>query len=306
MKPASDPSRFADLHLHTHYSDGSYTPVALVREAARVKFAAIAVTDHDTLDAIPETLSAGQVFGLEIIPGVEITCRVDSHELHMLGYLLNGAWKDAGLRAVLDHSKRVREQRIKKFVAKLNELGVPLTLEDVVEAAVPGGSTPANCVRDGRRYSLMGTLGRPHVAMALQQRGIVASVDEAFERFLKRGRPAYVERHRMTAAEAIGHIKRAGGVAVMAHPGLNRVDDRIREMVDQRLDGLEVWHSRHSRAQAEHYLKLTEQLGLLATGGSDCHGAVRGNALLGTVKLPYEYVEALKERAARHAAAKTR
>jgi predicted metal-dependent phosphoesterase TrpH len=279
MNPASGSSRCADLHLHTCYSDGSYTPAGLVQEAVRQKFAAIAVTDHDTLDAVPEMLSAGETCGLEIIPGVEITCRLDSHELHMLGYFPNGSWENANLRAVLDHSQRVREQRTHQFVAKLNELGVPVTVDDV--AACSNG----------------GTMGRPHVAMALQRRGIVTSVDEAFDRFLKRGRPAYVERYRMSVAEAIAHIKRAGGAAVLAHPGLNRVDERVREMVHQGLDGLEVWHSRHSPAQIQHYLRLAEQLGLLATGGSDCHGAVRGDALLGTVKLPYERVEALKLRA---------
>jgi predicted metal-dependent phosphoesterase TrpH len=270
--------KFADLHLHTRYSDGSYTPAELLREAAERRFSAIAVTDHDTLDAIPEALRVGKRFDVEIIAGVEITCRVDAQELHMLAYFLGDDWQNPQFRAVLEHATRVREQRTRQFVARLNELGVPLTLADVVACS--------DC----------GTLGRPHVAMALQKRGFVSSVEEAFNRFLKRGKPAYVERYRMSAAETIGHIKRAGGVAVLAHPGLNKVDDRIREMADQGLDGLEVWHSRHSAAQTQRYLKLTEELGLLATGGSDCHGAVRGEPLLGTIKLPYERVEALKER----------
>ena len=134
--------------------------------------------------------------------------------------------------------------------------------------------------------------------MALVKRGFCSSTEEAFNRFLKRGKPAFVERHRMTAAEAIGHIKRAGGVAVLAHPALNKVDEHIPNMVQQGLDGLEVWHSRQSPAQSEHYLRIAERLDLLATGGSDCHGAVNGHALLGSVKLPYERVEALKARAA--------
>jgi predicted metal-dependent phosphoesterase TrpH len=271
--------KFADLHLHTRYSDGSYTPEELAREAAQQKFAAIAVTDHDTLDAIPESLLAGEEFGIEIIAGVEITCRVETQEVHMLGYLFDSTWKNKSLQTVLDHSKRVREQRIAQFVLKFNELGIPLTLQDV------------------RQCSTAGTVGRPHVAMALQKRGFVKSVEEAFERFLKRGKPAFVERYRMTAAEAIGHIKRAGGVAVLAHPALNRVDAQIPNMVEQGLDGIEVWHSRQSPGQSESYLKLAGRLGLLATGGSDCHGTVRGEPLLGIVKVPYERVEALRERA---------
>jgi hypothetical protein len=268
--------KYADLHLHTRYSDGTFTPRELVEHAARLGFAAIAVTDHDTLDAIPEALAAGHEFGIEIIPAVEITSRCDSQELHMLAYLFGDSWHDANLRAVLDHAARVREERIEQFVAKLNELGIPLTVSEV------------------RACSDCGTLGRPHVALALKKRGVVSSVDEAFARFLKRGKPAYIERYRVEAAEAIAHIHRAGGVAVFAHPGLNSLDDRIPEMVQQGLDGIEVWHSRHSPAQIEHYLEMAETLGVCVTGGSDCHGSGRNGMLLGTIKLPYERVEALK------------
>jgi predicted metal-dependent phosphoesterase TrpH len=132
--------------------------------------------------------------------------------------------------------------------------------------------------------------------MALQKRGYVSSVDEAFTRFLKRGKPAYVERYRMEVAETIGHIKRAGGVAVIAHPGLNDLDEQLRDMVDQGMGGMEVWHSRHSAAQSKHYLQMAETLGVCATGGSDCHGSGRDGMLLGRIKLPYERVEALKQR----------
>ncbi len=267
---------FADLHLHTRYSDGSYAPAELVGEAHRLGFAAIAVTDHDTLDAVPEALENAAI---EVIPGVEITCRVDTQEIHMLGYLPGNAWKSPHLHAVLDHSRRVREKRISEIVFRLNNLGVQLTDQDVFACS--------DC----------GTIGRPHVAMALQKRGVVGSSEEAFERFLKRGRPGFVERYRMTAAETLGHINRAGGVAVLAHPGLNRVDNRITEMVEQGMDGLEVWHSRHSPAQVEHYRKLAERFGLMVTGGSDCHGNVRSRPLLGTVKVPYACVQAIKKRA---------
>lgn len=266
---------FADLHLHTRYSDGSWTPAELVQKARQLGFAAVAVTDHDTLDAIPEAL---QDAGIEVIPGVEITCRVDATEVHMLGYLPGDSWKNPALHAVLDHSRHVREKRIGKIVARLNELGVPMTEQEVFACS--------DC----------GTIGRPHVAMALQRRGVVASSEEAFERFLKRGKPGFVERYRMTAAEAIGHIKRAGGIAALAHPGLNRIDNRIAEMVEQGMEALEVWHSRHSPTQIENYRKLTERLELLPTGGSDCHGDVRGEPLIGKVKIPYKCVEALKER----------
>lgn len=281
------PPRFADLHLHTRYSDGTFTPHELVQQAAQRGFAAVAVTDHDTLDAVPETLAAGQEFGIEIIPGVEMTTRVGTEELHILGYLFGASWRDANLGAVLDHARRIRQQRVEQFVDKLNALGVALTVDDVYACS--------DC----------GTIGRPHVAMALQKRGVVASVDEAFARFLKRGKPGYVERYRMEAAEAIGHIRRAGGVAVIAHPGLNNLDKRLREMVDQGLGGIEVWHTRHTPGQIRHYLEMAEQLGVCATGGSDCHGPVRDGVLLGTIKLPYERVDALRQRAGQRSPAPT-
>ena len=271
--------KFADLHLHTRFSDGSYTPAELIHAAVREKLAIIAITDHDTFEAVPEMMAAGQRAGLEVIPGVEITSRVNDQEVHVLGYFFGDTWQDANLHAVLEHSRRLRTARIEQFVAKFNELGVPLTVADV------------------QACSEYGTIGRPHVALALVRRKIVKNVDEAFERFLKRGKPAFVDRPRMTAAEAIGQIRRAGGVAVLAHPGLNRVDDRLPDLVAQGLDGLEVWHPRHSAAQSAHYLKFSEQLGLLATGGSDCHGSLRGEILIGRVKLPLARVEALKQRA---------
>ena len=279
MTSAANPARFADLHLHTRYSDGTFTPRELVEHAHKLGFTAIAVTDHDTLDAIPEALAAGQELGIEVIPGVEITSRIDTQELHMLAYLFGDSWRDANLVTVLNHATHVRKERVVQFVAKLNELGVALTVEDVYAC------------------STCGTVGRPHVALALKNRGFVTSVDEAFTRFLKRGKPAYVERYRMEASETIGHIKRAGGVAVIAHPGLNYLDKRLHEMVDQGMSGIEVWHSRHTPAQIEHYEKMAETLGICATGGSDCHGLGRDGMLLGRIKLPYERVEALKARA---------
>jgi predicted metal-dependent phosphoesterase TrpH len=270
-------SSFADLHLHTRYSDGSYTPAELVRAAAERNLATIALTDHDTFDGIQETLDAGRRTGVEVVPGVEITSRVDSQEVHILGYFNIESWRNPVLHAILDHAKKLREKRITQFVARFNELGFSLTVADV------------------ESFSTCGTIGRPHVAQALVKRGVVKSVEEAFERFLKFGKPGYVERPRMTAAETLGHIRRAGGVAVLAHPGLNNIDDRLHELKQQGLAGLEVWHPKHTAAKSDRYLKLAEKLGLLPTGGSDCHGNVRGEPAIGSVRLPHERVEELKK-----------
>lgn len=270
--------RYVDLHLHTRYSDGSWTPEDLCKEAMFRQLSAIAVTDHDTLDAIPSLVAASEHCGIEVIPGVEITCRIATQEIHLLAYLPGDTWKNEALNAVLNHSKQIRAKRIGEMVERLNELGVPVTEAEVLACS--------DC----------GTLGRPHVAMALVKRGVVKNTDEAFERFLKRGKPGFVDRYRMTAAEAIGLVKRAGGVAVLAHPALNRVDEQIADLTQQGLAGLEAWHTRHSAGQTERYQKLAERYGLIVTGGSDCHGTVRGRALIGTVQVPYECVDAIKAR----------
>jgi len=272
-------SRLVDLHLHTRYSDGSWTPAELCQAAARRQLTAIAVTDHDTLDGIPEVLAAGQQHGVEVLPAVEITCRVNTREIHLLGYFPGATWQNPELHAVLDHAKRVRRKRVGAMVAQLNELGIDLTTAEVLAG------------------SPCGTVGRPHVALALRQRGVVKSVEEAFDRFLKSGKPGYVERYRMEAAEAIALIKRAGGVAVLAHPGLGQADDAIHNLVQQGLAGLEVWHCRHTPTQIEHYRALAERFHLLVTGGSDCHGTIYGKALLGTVPVPYECVTAIHQKA---------
>jgi predicted metal-dependent phosphoesterase TrpH len=162
----------------------------------------------------------------------------------------------------------------------LNKLNIPLQADAVFAIA--------NCRSPGR----------PHVARALVQAGFCGSLDEAFERFLKMHRPAWVPKFKMSALEAIQLIQQAGGVAVMAHPGLNRSDEMIPGMVEGGLDGLECFHSKHSTSTAQHYLEMADTYHLLVTGGSDCHGMNKGRPLIGSIKLPYQHVEKLKERAA--------
>jgi predicted metal-dependent phosphoesterase TrpH len=263
----------ADLHLHSRYSDGTWLPAELVREAARVGCTAVAITDHDTLEGTPEAIVAGKDAGLTVLAGTEITCRAGAQEVHLLTYFTGDAWRNEPLGLVLDHCRQVRAERIGKIVARLNELGVELTVTEV------------------HACSERGVLGRPHVAQALQKRGVVKTVEEAFERFLKQGRAAYVERYRMTTAEAIGHVRRAGGIAVLAHPGLTGVDKAIPQFVDQGLEGIEVWHPKHTAGDVARYDKIAESRGLLRTGGSDSHSTVPGN-----VQWPAEELQALQRR----------
>jgi 3',5'-nucleoside bisphosphate phosphatase len=269
---------FADLHLHTNFSDGTYTPEELVAQAAKNNLAAIALTDHDTVEGCERAAIACKAAEIEFIPGAELTAEQNDNEIHILGYFLDTYNKK--LLEEIAKFQAVRQQRIHEMVARLNALNVPLKVEDVIALA--------NCCSPGR----------PHVARALVKAGFVGSLDEAFERFLKRHRPAFVPKAKISSQVAIELIHQANGLAVMAHPGLNRTDEVIPDLVDAGLDGIECFHTKHSTAVSEHYLEIADKYNLLVTGGSDCHGMSKGKPLIGTVKLPYRQVEKLKEAAA--------
>jgi predicted metal-dependent phosphoesterase TrpH len=269
---------FADLHLHTVYSDGTYSPAQVVQAVQSHRFIAMALTDHDTVEGCGPTALACNEAGIEFIPGTELTAEQDGKEIHLLGYCIDIS--NSRLLAEISKFQSVRQNRIREMVARLNQMEVPLKSEAVFALA--------NCRSPGR----------PHVARALVAAGLCDNLDEAFERFLKKNRPAWVPKFKMSAADAIALIHQAGGIAVMAHPGLNRTDEVIPNMVDFGLDGLECFHTKHSPATSEHYLGIADYYGLLVTGGSDCHGASKGKPVIGTVKLPYERVEKLKTKAA--------
>jgi len=268
---------FADLHLHTHFSDGTWTPAELVQQAARHGFSAISLTDHDTVEGCEPMAHSCAATGIEFIPGAELTAEQGGIEIHILAYFID--IHNERLLAGIARFQAVRQSRIREMVARLNRLEVPLKSEAVFALA--------NCRAPGR----------PHVARALVEAGLCPSLDEAFERFLKKNRPAWVPKFKMSAADAIELIHQAGGLAVMAHPGLNRSDQVIPPMVKAGMDGIECFHSKHSASTAEHYIALAQRHRLLITGGSDCHGLNKGKPLIGNVKLPWEYVERLKEKA---------
>jgi len=274
---------FADLHLHTFFSDGTYSPEELVAQGRRHGFAALALTDHDTVEGCSATAAGCAQAGIEFIAGTELTAEQEGTEIHILGYCFD--IQNPKLLSEMTRFQTVRQERVREMVGRLNQLGVPLALEAVVALA--------NCRAPGR----------PHVARALVEAGLCGSLDEAFERFLKKHRPAWVPKFKMSAACAIELIHQAGGVAVMAHPGLNRADEAIPAMVEAGLDGLECFHTKHSTATAEHYLELADRYHLLVTGGSDCHGMTKGKPVIGTIKLPYQHVEKLKAKAAQRKAA---
>jgi len=277
--------KYADLHLHTFFSDGTFTPEELVQRASKLGFAAIALTDHDTVEGCERAAVACAAVNMEFISGTELTAEHADTEVHILAYFVDT--QNQVLLTRIAGFQSVRQNRIREMVAALNKLGIPLKAESVFALA--------NCKSPGR----------PHVARALVKEKLIGNLDEAFERYLKKGRPAWIPKTKMSALESVELIHQAGGLAVMAHPGLNRTDEIIPDLVDAGLDGIECFHTKHSTAMAERYLEIAEKYDLLVTGGSDCHGFSKVKPLIGTVKLPYDHVQKLKDKVAERKAKTT-
>lgn len=269
---------FADLHLHTLFSDGTFSPEEVVACGKKSGLAALALTDHDSVEGCARMEAACKAVGIEFITGTELTAEQDGYEIHILGYFVDV--QNKRLLTEIARFQTVRQDRILKMVALLNKLRVPLEADAVFALA--------NCRSPGR----------PHVARALVKAGHCKTLDEAFERFLKRDRPAWVPKAKISARDAIELVHQADGLAVMAHPGLSRIDEIIPDLVKAGLDGIECFHTKHSHDTTQRYLQIADKYKLLVTGGSDCHGLNKGKPLIGTVKLPYEYVERLKVKVA--------
>jgi 3',5'-nucleoside bisphosphate phosphatase len=264
---------FADLHLHTNFSDGTFTPEELAERGKKAGLDVMSLTDHDTVEGCPRMAAACAERGMRFITGTELTAELEGSELHLLGYFVD--IENPTLLGEMKKFQSVRQSRIHEMVRRLNDLNIPLRAETVFKLA--------NCQSPGR----------PHVGRALVQEGYCTNMDEAFDRWLKKHRPAWVPKMRVSAVEAIELIHNAGGLAVMAHPGLNRSDELIPRLVDQGLDGIECFHTKHSPSTSDHYLKIAARYNLLVTGGSDCHGFSKGKPLIGGVKLAGEHFEKL-------------
>jgi len=273
---------YVDLHLHTTASDGVLTPSALVRYAKSKGLQAIAITDHDTIEGLDEGLSEGERIGFEVIAGVEISADHSPGSMHMLGYFLD--IHHPLLKSKLDYLQRARAERNPKIIQNLNRLGVRISYEEVVKAS--GG----------------GQVGRPHVAQVLIEKGYVRNFQEAFDRFLRKGAPAYVDKVRLKSKEAISFIREAGGLAVLAHPKTVTTDGSFEkilgELIEEGLRGIEVFYPEHNPLEVAQFKAMAERHGLLVTGGTDYHG-IEKEALdigvgRGEMKLPYSIVETLK------------
>jgi 3',5'-nucleoside bisphosphate phosphatase len=265
-----------DLHSHTTASDGTLSPRELVIAAARHGVTVLAVTDHDSTDGLAEAMAeAAQHPPLTIVPGLEINCDVEGAEVHVLGYFVahDAPWFQDFLR----EQRAERVTRVHRIAERLAELGMPIDPAEVFAI-----------VREG-------SPGRPHVAQVMVNRGYVKSVREAFDKYLKAGGPANAPRRRLTPVEAVGVIRRANGVPVIAHPGLAERDELIPELVASGLKGIEVYYAEHSAAQVTNYLDLCRRHRLIATGGSDYHGQQSGRTNpLGHPPVPWSAWEDLQ------------
>lgn len=273
-----------DLHTHTTASDGALAPAALVALAAERGLRYLAVTDHDTVAGIEAALAAGERLGVAVIPGVELGTDLPHAEVHVLGYFVDP--RDPAFNEQLALMRDSRVGRARAMVKKLAALGIPIRFERVREIAGEGA------------------VGRPHVARALVEAGYVASVAEAFDRYLGRNGPAYAERYKLTPVEAVRTIRRAGGLPGLAHPALPGpdgqlvegfdVDALLDELVPAGLAAIECYYAGYPPELTERLLGYARRYGLVPTGGSDFHGGgVHEGAELGGVAVPLTSVEHL-------------
>lgn len=271
----------ADLHTHTTLSDGLNEPSENVRMAKEVELAALAITDHDSVLGIEEAINTAIKFDdIEIVPGIEISTVENGEDVHILGYYID--YKDKKLLQIIDGLQKVRERRNEMMLARLNELGIDISIEEV----------NAKIRRDGAK------VGRPHIAEVLIDKGIIKTMEEAFDQFLGKDGRAYINPIRISPEEGIDIIKNAGGAAVIAHPGIYDNDEMVIRLIKYGLVGIEAYHPDHDEAGERKYQQIADKYNVLATGGSDFHGERGGEIFhspIGGKSVPYEIVKKLKE-----------
>jgi predicted metal-dependent phosphoesterase TrpH len=269
------PAGRADLHNHTIASDGLLTPAKLIEYASIKGLQAAAITDHDSTDGIEEGLRAGKNHHIYVVPGIELNTQIGRYEIHILGYFIDPSCPE--LQKVLAKAKEVRRTRAEKMVGKLADLyGFDIHYEEVLEQAKDGG------------------VGRSHIGRVLMSKGYVKDVAEAFEKYLGTECPAYVGRYKISPKEGIELIEKAGGVPVLAHPGLLPDPDLIDSLLEIGIKGIEAYHSKHTQDESVHYSNIARQHGLLITGGSDCHGELYGGMpIIGDVSVGTEVIKSL-------------
>jgi predicted metal-dependent phosphoesterase TrpH len=273
-----------DLHVHSHYSDGTHSPSEVVELAHQKGVVALALTDHDTLDGIPETVAAGQTLGIDIVAGIELSTIHHNQEIHLLAYGFD--WQNPSLIHQITTLQASRNIRNSEAVTRLNELGLSLTYDEVKTIAGKG------------------TVGRPHIAQVLLEKGYVNTFQEAFTQYLGEKAPAYIPRDLPSTTQAIEWIRQAGGVTSLAHPNWIKQKGKAfltfcKELQEAGLHALEVFYSTHTPRQISFFLQCTRQLDLLVTGGSDFHGTHRPDIAIGVgrgnLKVPMTLLEPLRQ-----------
>jgi predicted metal-dependent phosphoesterase TrpH len=259
--------RHFDLHVHSNASDGSLSPRDLVRKARQEQVQVIALTDHDTTDGVEETISAGEQFGVTVVPGVEISIDYSPETMHLCGYFIDV--KNEELKKGLAFVQDARLSRNPQILERLNAMGIDITIAEV------------DCIAQG------GQVGRPHMAEVMVRKGYVNNTKEAFTKYLAKGTPCYVDKARLDLGRAVAMIRSAGGIAVLAHPGELRLDgeqayqDLFRYIEREGVEGVESYSSHHSNEQNTAFKQLADRFGLFTTGGSDFHGDTKPNVQLG-------------------------
>lgn len=269
----------ADLHIHTNYSDGSLSPEEVVSYAAKIGLSCISVTDHDSVFGVDKAIDAGKRYNVEIIPGVEVSAEEGGKEMHILGYCVN--YSDPQFLGFLKDIRQDRIKRLYKMADNLKREGLEINAEDVIE------------------FTGDVSISRLNIAKYMQASGLVPDWREAFKRYIGDTKPCYVSSFRYGSREVITAIKRAGGIPVIAHPAVNKLDRILPRLAEEGMEGIEAFHTEHDADTARRYEDFAREHGLLVTGGSDCHGGIKGSMLMGRVTIPYSYVEILKDAAKR-------
>ncbi len=262
-----------DLHVHTNASDGLFTPELVIQEAIKANLDAVSVTDHDSVDNVPQLLKLAQQVNLKVLPGVELSTVWKGEDVHFLGFYIDPA--NSKLLSSLAYLRRARVERMQRIVEKFNQNGFDVTLEEILSATHRGAA------------------GRSHLARVLVKKGYIGSIDEAFKKYLGRDKPFFVEKRMFEAKEAIGLIKQAGGLVFLAHPAVSKVDDDIDLFISWGLDGLEAYYPEHTLEEQERYVRLAQEKGLMVSGGSDAHGFKGRGEHLGEFTAPTSAVQSL-------------
>ncbi len=277
MSAAAGGPAFVDLHTHSTASDGTLPPERVIEAAESCGLAALALTDHDTIDGVRPAREAAERAGIRVIAGVELSAYDQEHEVHLLALHLSQL---GPLEKRLTDLRLSRHARAGRIVDRLNELGIALTLDEVL------------------LQSNGGAVGRPHVARAMIARGVVVDFRDAFNRYLGAKGSAFVPKDRLSVQDAIAIAHEAGAIAIWAHPGDGGRRERLEPLVAAGLDGVEVRHPSHSSEDTKRLQALTDFFGLVPSGGSDWHGAMDGPRRLGMMNVPIDWLEKQDERVA--------